>query len=48
LAGVGREVERLVGEVEVADDRVVESFGAGAVELDVVGGPADAELLAAG
>jgi hypothetical protein len=48
LAVVGGEVERFVGEGEVADDRVVEPFGAGAVELDVVGGPADAELVAAG
>ena len=45
---VGGELHRLVGEGEVADDRVVEALGAGAVEADVVRGPADAELVAAG
>jgi hypothetical protein len=38
----------LEGEGEVADDRVVEAFGAVVVEADVVGGPAGAELVAAG
>ena len=40
--------ERLVGQVEVADDGVVEEFDAGGVDADVVGGPAGAELFAAG
>ena len=48
MPAVGGQVERFVAEGEVTDDRVVEPLGAGAVELDVVGGPADAELVAAG
>ena len=40
--------ERLVGKVEVADDGVVESFGAGGVDADVMGGPPGPELLATG
>jgi hypothetical protein len=48
LSAVGGQVERFVAEREVADDRVVEPLGTGAVELDVVGGPPDAELVAAG
>jgi hypothetical protein len=48
LPAVGGQVERFVGEGELADDRVVEAFDAGAVELDVVGGPPHAELVAAG
>jgi hypothetical protein len=39
----GRHPERLEVKGQVADDGVMDAFGAGAVELDVVGGPADAE-----
>ena len=46
-AVVGAELHRLVAEVEVADDRVVDALGAGAVEAHVVRRPADAELVAA-
>jgi hypothetical protein len=45
---VGGEFHRFVGELEVADDRVVESFGAGVVEADVVGRPFGAERFALG
>ena len=48
MPGVGRQFEGFEVEGEVADDGVMEPFGAGAVELDVVRGPADAELVAAG
>jgi NAD(P)-dependent dehydrogenase (short-subunit alcohol dehydrogenase family) len=43
---VGGEVHRLVVEVEVADDGVVQALAAGAVEADVVGGPQLAEHVA--
>ena len=43
-----KQVEAFVGQGEVADDVVVEVFGAGAVGADVVGPPAPAELVAAG
>ena len=48
LTGIAREVESLEVEGELANDGVVEALHAGPVELDVVGGPSDAELLAAG
>jgi hypothetical protein len=35
-------------QVQIADDRVVEVFDSGAVQADVVGGPPDPELVAAG
>jgi hypothetical protein len=35
-------------ECEVTDDWMLEAFGSGAVQFDVVRGPRDAELLAAG
>jgi hypothetical protein len=41
-------LHRLVAEVEVADDRMVNPLGAGAVEAHVVRGPAGAELVAGG
>jgi len=47
LPGVGGECQGLVRQGEVPDERVVEVLDAGAVEPDVVGGPADTELLAA-
>ena len=47
MSGVGGELEGFEVEGQVADDGMMEAFGAGAVELDVVGGPADAELVAA-
>jgi hypothetical protein len=47
-AGFGSEVEAFVGEGKVADDVVVEVFGAGTVGADVLGAPAAAELLASG
>jgi len=43
---VGGQFHAVVGEGDVADDRVVEVLGAGVVEADVVGGPAGAELFA--
>jgi hypothetical protein len=43
-----RELERLVADLELADDSVVDALGAGAVEADVVRAPAGAELVAAG
>ncbi len=45
---VGRELHGFEVEVECADDGVVEFLVAGAVEPDVVGGPAGAEVFAAG
>jgi hypothetical protein len=39
--------ERLEGEGEIADDRMMEALGAGLVQAHVVGGPACAELVAA-
>ena len=47
-AGFGDHVDALVGELEVADDRVVELLAAGAVLADVVGAPPAAEGVAAG
>src|SRR6476619_651288 len=47
-AGVGGELHRLEVKLEVTDDRVVQLLEAGAVEPDVVGGPAGAEDLTAG
>jgi hypothetical protein len=55
LRGVGEQAlallagdrEGLVREVEVADDRVVDELDAAGVDADVVGGPADPELVAA-
>jgi hypothetical protein len=46
--GVGGQVERLVGEVEVADDGMVQPLAAGLVEQHVVAGPQASERLAAG
>ena len=46
-AGVGAELHRLVAEIQLTDDRVVDTLGAGAVEAHVVRRPADAELVAA-
>jgi len=48
LSGVGGELHDLIGHGDVAHDRVVEGLVSCAVEPDVVCGPADAELLAAG
>ncbi len=45
---MGGQFHGFEGEVEVADDGVVEFLVSGAVEADVVGGPAGAEILAAG
>src|SRR3954453_20874210 len=39
------ERQRLEGEGEIADDRVVQLLDAVVVDADVVGGPADAEVL---
>src|SRR3954452_20163683 len=46
-AVVGAELHRLVGEGELADDRMVDVLGAGAVEAHVVRRPAHPELVAA-
>ena len=48
MPAVGGQVKCFVGEGEHADDRVVEAFDPGAVELDVADGPPHAELVAAG
>jgi hypothetical protein len=48
LAGVGGQGEGLEGQVEVADDGMVEELDAAGVDPDVVRGPAPAELFAAG
>jgi hypothetical protein len=45
--GVGRDLHHLVGQAEVADNRVMEVLGAGAVDAQVVRRPAGAELVAA-
>src|SRR5271169_1948651 len=45
---VCRELERLVAELEIADDRVVQALGPGLVEADVVCCPTGPELGAAG
>jgi aryl-alcohol dehydrogenase-like predicted oxidoreductase len=47
-AGLGRKFHGLEVEVEVADDGVVQFLVPAAVEADVVGGPAGAEVVAAG
>ena len=47
-ARVGRERERVVVEIELTDDRMVEALQAGVVVADVLGGPAHAEDFAAG
>jgi len=46
--GVGGELHNLVRHGDVPDQRVVEALVSCAVEADVVCGPADPELLAAG
>src|SRR4051794_15942257 len=43
---VGAELHRLVDEVELTDDGMVDALGTGAVEAHVVRRPADAELVA--
>src|SRR6266571_6784138 len=48
LARFGGDREGLVGEIEVPDDGVVDELDAGGVDPDVVGGPSDPELVAAG
>jgi hypothetical protein len=47
-SGVGRELDAVVGEADVADDGVVEVLAAGVVEADIVGCPPGAELCAPG
>lgn len=42
-AGVGREVESVVGQAEVADDGMAEVLDAGVVKADVRRGPAGAK-----
>ena len=44
-AGIGKDSN---GQLEVPDDRVVDELDAGGVDPDVVGGPSDPELVAAG
>lgn len=46
-ADIGGELHALVVQLEFADDGVVQALEAGAVERDLVRGPADSELLAA-
>jgi len=48
LAGIGGQREGLKRQLQVPDDRVVEALGAAGVDPDVVGGPSDPELVAAG
>ena len=48
LTGIGGQRERLECQLKVPDDRVVEELHAGGVDPDVVGGPTDPELVAAG
>jgi hypothetical protein len=48
LAGVGGQGEGLEGQVEVADDGMVEELDAAGVDSDVVRGPALSGLFAAG
>jgi hypothetical protein len=48
LTEVIGEFKGFVSEAKISDDRVMETFCAGAVELHVVSGPADPELLTAG
>ena len=47
-AAVSGELHRFVAEFELADDRMVESLGAGVVEADVVGRPFRCESFALG
>jgi hypothetical protein len=46
--GISGKFQGVVVEDEVTGDRVVERLDAAAVVLDIVGGPAAPELLAAG
>jgi hypothetical protein len=46
--GFGNHVDALIGQGEVADDVMVEAFGAGAVVADVVRAPSSAKVVAAG
>jgi len=48
LARIGRKRERLERQLEIPDDRVMEALDAGGMDPDVVRGPANSELLAAG
>jgi len=48
LTGIGGDGEGLEREIKVPDDWVVDELDAGGVDLDVVGGPSDPELVAAG
>ena len=48
LARIGGDREGFEREIKVADDRVVDELDAGGVDPDVVGGPSDPELVAAG
>lgn len=45
-AGVGGEVESVVGQVKIADDGMAEVLDAGVVKADVVRSPAGAKCLA--
>jgi hypothetical protein len=47
-AGVGRQLQGLIGQLQVAGDRVMQPLAAAAVQPDVVGGPAGPEGLAGG
>src|SRR5829696_8757070 len=47
LARVGRQRRGLEGQLEVANERVVDALAAGQVSLDVVRGPPHAEVVAA-
>jgi hypothetical protein len=48
LAGLGRQREGLERQLEIPDEGVGDEPDAGGVDSDVVGGPADSELVAAG
>ena len=48
LAGIGGQLEGFVVELERPHEGVVQALAAGAVVADVVGGPAAAEVVAAG
>src|SRR4051794_40025834 len=48
LTGIGGRRERLECQLKVPDDRVMDELHAGGVDPDVVGGPSDPELVAAG
>lgn len=47
-SAVGGEVQDFPGEAEISDVRGVDVLDTGAVEADVVGGPANTEFLVAG